>query len=103
MEGSNTRFLKIDVPNHLSENWGGTESLKAVCSKFGLNILIISEDYNIDTCYFFCGFEPNRDKCLIVAYRLDATGASRNHYDSVIGIDEETAQKLAHGLCRSSF
>lgn len=77
------------IDNVLSrhETWGGFESMQVVSIIYKVNILIFNESGDI---YFPLGFEPGYEKTVMIAYRY-ATGSKtvRDHYDSVIEIDQK--------------
>lgn len=50
-----------------SHFFGGSETLKAVCHMYRVNILVFNED---DICYIAHGFDETYDRTIILAYRL---------------------------------
>lgn len=66
--------------------WGGAESLKAVSLIYKKNIIILNENGGIH----IPNFSPKYESCVILAYRLASSDTKliRNHYDSVVNIEE---------------
>lgn len=99
---------KCFLDNHLSKDkkWGGRETLKAVSLKYNANIMVIDENGAIS---FFNGFQPDFERTLLLAYRLNqlygvsGTGGPRNHYDSIANIDAEIIIKIAETLAANAL
>lgn len=91
------KALKLLGKNHV---WGGTETLKAVISLYKVNILNINE---YGHCYFIGGFDISLTKTIILAYMLKLRIAKvknlpnycRDHYESVVFMEDETILSLA--------
>lgn len=69
------------VLNYLAKpgNWGGSESLMAICELFNANIIIFKKN---ESCYFSTGFNETYDRILFLAYSGEV------HYESVCEISE---------------
>lgn len=71
--------------------WGGTESLKAISIVYRINILVFCEDGDY---YYATKFNADYERSVFIAFRdvnkrgRNPAGVKRNHYDSVVAIDE---------------
>lgn len=79
--------------------WGDAETLMAVTKMYEVNIFIFSEK---GSCYFACGFKPEYNRTIFMAYRfngIDEQGERNyNHYDTVCEVDEELLYRCANSL-----
>lgn len=75
-------YLSYILPK--SGCWGGAETIKAISSKYEVNVLIVNE---YGPCYFANGFNTDYLKTIIIAYRLGSKSV-RNHYDSIMKMEQ---------------
>lgn len=66
--------------------WGGGESIKAISIIYKVNIVSFDEN---GFCYFATDFNPDYNRCVIIAYRYLGETNRRNHYDSVNEVNED--------------
>lgn len=96
MENECRNFIQKTLPK--SETWGGSESIKAILLMYEKNILIFNENGN---CYYVNGFDETYKETILLAYRNTKAKVSdqkRDHYDSIISIDEPITLKMAKYL-----
>lgn len=94
-------FLHKELPDE--STWAGVESFRAVCEMENLNILVVNEG---GTGYFSpCSFDRNLTQTVLVAFRLktktleaNASNINRNHYDSVVRMEQSDVYDLAKSL-----
>lgn len=79
--------------------WGGSETIRAASRIHKANILTINEG---DRCTFTCGFSNTFSRTLIIAYRFSKKGSHRNHYDSVVRMDDSAIFKLSTFLSKTA-
>lgn len=101
------RFLNEDLT--LDTCYAGIESVKAISEIKKINIVTISEH---GECYFAVDFNPNFDRTVFLAHRLNSVctksnsrphNTQRNHYDSVAEIDNNVLLTLAEMLYSSNL
>lgn len=76
------------LDNYLAKKgrWCGSESMKAISELFETNIVVFSEGGHV---YFGHPFDSSLKNVMMVAFRLPSQiNTERNHYDSVIKLDE---------------
>lgn len=85
-EDADDDVCKGFILNYIAKpgNWGGTETLMAICELFSANILIFKKN---DSFYYATGFNETYDRILFLAY------SNGNHYDSVCEISESVMYK----------
>lgn len=109
-----TNFLEKILP--LESTWGGNESLKAVSRMNAVNILIVNEHGN---SYFTNMFDTKLKKTVILAFvciseckqeidgnqigtcnesEIEVANAKRNHYNSVVKIEQNDIYDMAKML-----
>lgn len=81
--------------------WGGTESIQAIAQIEKANVIIFNEKGEPNMVY---NFNPEFEKCVLIAFRLkdplgEFTNANRNHYDSVVSMDDEVLLTCSKYLC----
>lgn len=80
--------------------FGGAELIKAMYYTKKMNILVFNENSEY---YFSLQFNPNFDRTMVVAYRLNGKSI-RDHYESWVEIDEnelyDCARYLAEVECK---
>lgn len=80
--------------------WGGGETVKAASQIHRVNILIMSEG---EDCRFTVGFNKSFGRTLIIAFRLAGKKSSlRDHYDSVVRIEDNEIYNLSKYLSTTS-
>lgn len=80
-------FLNKHLP--LDGTWAGLETIKAVSLIHNVNVFIINEEGG---CRIPYGFKQQYENSILLAYRLSAGNSNliRNHYDSVVHIEQPT-------------
>lgn len=84
------------LENKLSKDgcWGGTESLRAISAMNQVNILILNED---GSCNLVVRFNSEYERTIILSYR-SIGGKKKNHFDSIVDIEESFLIKLTEHL-----
>lgn len=78
-----TKFLKkLACPGF----YGGGETFKALALNYSINIVVFNEN---GPCYFANRFNKDFDRTIFIAFRGDGSNTGRNHYDTVIEINED--------------
>lgn len=81
--------------------WGGGETVKAASQIHKVNILIMSEG---EDSRFTFGFNKSFDRTLLIAFRLAGKRSSiRDHYDSVVRIEDTDIYDLSKCLSTTSY
>lgn len=91
-------FLKQCLPR--PGCWGGAESIKAISLIYRVNIIIFNED---GPFYLPCAFNTTFDRTVSVVFRIfnkskmkkPKSNAERNHYDTVVEINQEIISECA--------
>lgn len=65
--------------------WAGSESLLAISEIYKVNIFIFNEN---DCCTCFGGFNAQYHQCILIAYGSFCNLKIRNHYNSVVRINQ---------------
>lgn len=83
----NSRCIQF-VKDELSQEtvWGGIETMKAVAAIHKINILIINDN---KTSNLANQFDAEYPRAVTLAYKIIGYGTERNHYDSVVHIEED--------------
>lgn len=94
VDANNLTFLCTQfVKDMLSQDavYGGIETLKAVARIHKVNILIINDN---KTCNLGSHFNSTYTRALVIAYKSLGTAIDRNHYDSVVAIDDDLLKQF---------
>lgn len=99
MDKECTFFVNYVLPK--TGMWGGFESLKAITSIYGVNIMVFSE--NGDS-YFALpdGFNINYERTVFIAFRV-TNNQKRDHYDSVVEIEAEIIEECSTNLIKKQM
>lgn len=91
------KFVDEILPQ--KNTWGGSETIKAIGLMHKVNILVFNEYGNL---FYGNGFNDSYDKTILLAYISDMSSGQliRNHYDSIISIDENTMFMIAKYLSK---
>lgn len=99
-QDKNTDEFDADCDQFLEELsqegfYGGNESLKAIILLHKINIMIFNEN---GPCYFVYRFKLENEITVMMAFRGSGSNTKRDHYDSVIGIKNETLKTCVDTL-----
>lgn len=78
--------------------WGGTETIKAISRMHNVNIVIFLVD---GSCYLSYPYDPQCSRTLLLFYNGSDNRSENNHYDSVVGVNDEKLKIAAKTIVDS--